>query len=183
MLYDPYTRKGSLESFRIFCRQCTTVMFPECDSYTAEEQMEAEEHMRLTPLDSYDTRNHNRNEMLRLIKITYQSRRDFLKNSSHVGAMVFLKKYPRLKDMTEAVRFSVLMDMRFSYYTFFFIFPFLDKRRILFTQERTYGNLPVKLAKGGKSINRVCQAEIDKKFGHFGNLKETGGSCRTVRLV
>ncbi|KAK4037887.1 hypothetical protein OUZ56_029913 [Daphnia magna] len=85
MLYDPYTRKGSMESYmrgksfrkllsdKRTKRQCTTVMFPECDSYTAEEQMEAEEHMRLTHLDSYDTRNHNRNEMLRLIKITYQS--------------------------------------------------------------------------------------------------------------
>ncbi|KZS09759.1 Uncharacterized protein APZ42_025933 [Daphnia magna] len=165
MLYDPYTRKGSLESYmrgkrfrkqlsdKRTKRQCTTVMFPECDSYTAEEQMEAEESMRLMPkLDSDDTRNHNRNEMLRLMKINYQSRRDFLKNSSHAGAMVFLNKYPH-------------------------------KRRILSTQERTYGNLPVKLAKGVESINRVCQAEIDKKFCHFGNLKERGESCRTVRLM
>lgn len=33
--------------------------------------------MRFTPLYSYDTRNHNRNEMLRLMNITYQIRRDF----------------------------------------------------------------------------------------------------------
>ncbi len=93
-------------------------MFPECDSYTADERMEAEEYMRLTPLDSNDKRNNNRNEMLRLMKLTYQSRRDFLKNSSHVGAMVFLNKYPRLKDMTEAVRYyvSVFIDIRRSYY-------------------------------------------------------------------
>jgi hypothetical protein len=30
---------------------------------------------------------------------------------------------------------------------------FLDKRRIIFTQERTYGNFPVQLAEGGKSNN------------------------------
>lgn len=62
-------------TFRIFFRQGTMVMFPESDFYTAEEQMEAEEYMRLTPLYSYDIRNHNSNEMLRLMKITSKPKR------------------------------------------------------------------------------------------------------------
>ncbi len=52
----------------------TTVMFPECDSYAEDQQMEVEEYIRLTPLDSNATRNNNQNEMLRFMKITYQSR-------------------------------------------------------------------------------------------------------------
>ena len=53
---------------------------PKGDSYTKDEIREAEKFMRLTQLDSNDTRNPNCSEMLRfrLMKVTYESRRAFL---------------------------------------------------------------------------------------------------------
>lgn len=86
-------------------------MCPEGDSYTKDEIREAEKFMRLTQLDSNDTRNPNCSEMLRfrLMKVTYESRRAFLKNGCKVEATVFLNKYPILNDMPEAVIFLLCM--------------------------------------------------------------------------
>ncbi|KZS05338.1 Uncharacterized protein APZ42_031499 [Daphnia magna] len=175
MLYDLYTRKGSLESYmrgkrfrkqlsdKRTKRQCTTVMFPECDSYTAEEQMEAEEYMRLTPLDSYDTRNHNRNEMLRLMKITYQSRRDFLKNGSHVGAMVFLNKYPRLKDMTEAIKEEFFLLKKGLMETFLSNWRKAESQLMEFAKQRLIRNL---------AISAILQRR-EEAIGQFDVVEQT----------
>ncbi|XP_045032584.1 uncharacterized protein LOC123474440 [Daphnia magna] len=117
LFFDDKTRKGSLESYmrgkrtrkqlsdkRSNKRPKTVFLCPEGDSYTEDEIREGEEFMRFTQLDSNDTRNPNCSEMLRLMKVTYESRRAFLQNGCKVDASVFLIKYPRLKDMPEAVR-------------------------------------------------------------------------------
>ncbi|KAK4027184.1 hypothetical protein OUZ56_016196 [Daphnia magna] len=115
LFFDDKTRKGSLEYYmrgkrtrkqlsdkRSNKRPKTVFLCPEGDSYTEDEIREAEEFMRFTQLDSNDTRNPNCSEMLRLMKVTYESRRAFLQNGCKVDASVFLNKYPRLKDMPEA---------------------------------------------------------------------------------
>ena len=71
--------------------------------------------MRFTQLDSNDTRNPNCSEMLRLMKVTYESRRAFLQNGCKVDASVFLNKYPRLKDMPEAIIFLLCICIIYVY--------------------------------------------------------------------
>ncbi len=93
------------------------------------------------------------------MKITYQSRRDFLKNSRHVRAIVFLnkKKYKIGKQSRN-------------------IFFLIDRHTVSFfiIKEKTLvkGNIHVQLAEDGKSNSRICQTEIDKEFGRFFNLEE-----------
>lgn len=63
--------------------------------------------MRSTPLHSKDKHNNNRAEMLDAMeKKTRNSRRESLKIGKRSTATVFLNKYPRLRDMPEAVSCS-----------------------------------------------------------------------------
>lgn len=72
------------------------------ESLSAEEIVLAEKYMREKPLDENRKRQSNRTEMLQKFKQTRKSRRDFL-TGSKASTTTFLNKYPRLKDMKEAV--------------------------------------------------------------------------------
>ena len=74
---------------------------------TNEDILAAEKFMREQVLDSQDKRNNNREEMLEKFVLTHQSRRKFIKGK--VAATTILNKYPRLKDMKEAVCFPSAM--------------------------------------------------------------------------
>lgn len=58
--------------------------------------------MREKPLDEINQRDNNRSEMLKKFQLTRQSRRAFV-TGAKTSATTFLNKYPRLKDMKEAV--------------------------------------------------------------------------------
>lgn len=74
------------------------------EKFTAEEIKSAETFMRLNPLDDVAKTNGNRDEMLRLFKVTRRSRRDFINSKEKsVTSTVIMNRYPRLKDFPEAV--------------------------------------------------------------------------------
>ena len=59
--------------------------------------------MRTTALDEASKPNNNRVKMLEAIQITRKFRRDFIENTKNLSSTLLLNKYPRLKDMPEAV--------------------------------------------------------------------------------
>lgn len=67
------------------------------DPLSADEILSLESYMRTTPLDSG-----NREEMMKAFRSTRPSRRNAIANLKK-EASFFLNKYPRLKDMEEAV--------------------------------------------------------------------------------
>lgn len=72
-------------------------------SYDPREVESAERFMRSQPLDKETKSNNNRSDMLMKFQITRDSRRSFINNYKNVDATTVLNKYPRLKDMKEAV--------------------------------------------------------------------------------
>ena len=73
-------------------------------SYPVEEVNAAEKFMRTVPLDDENKPNNNRKEMLEKLRLTRDSRRKFVSSeATRVPATTFLNKYPRLRDMKEAV--------------------------------------------------------------------------------
>lgn len=77
------------------------------DDVTDEDILQAERFMRNTPLDPPEKRNSNRCQMLHYFRITRPSRRRFIAEKK-VASSVVLNKYPRLKDMQEAVSITHL---------------------------------------------------------------------------
>lgn len=71
--------------------------------HSEQEILQAEEYMRTTPLDSQEKQNNNRTVMLEKMQLTRESHREFLERGKKCPSSVFLNKYPRLKDMPEAV--------------------------------------------------------------------------------
>lgn len=76
---------------------------------TPEDILSAEKFMREHVLDSHDKRNNNRQEMLEKFVLTRQARREFIAKEK-TAATTILNKYPRLKDMQEAVRFHFTVN-------------------------------------------------------------------------
>ena len=72
------------------------------DALTTGEILIVEKYMREKPLDEINQRDNNRSEMLEKFQLTRQSRRAFV-TGAKTSATTFLNKYPRLKDMKEAV--------------------------------------------------------------------------------
>lgn len=70
--------------------------------------------MRTTVLDSKSIPNNNREEMLRNLQVTRQSRRVFLSTGPKTSATLTLNKYPRFKDMQEAVSISNLKSVAYK---------------------------------------------------------------------
>lgn len=105
----------------LFCRRLALdTVIP-----TAEEILIAEKYMREEVLNSEDKRNNNREEMLAKFVLTRPSRREFIEKGNN-AATTILNRYPRLKDMKEAVSFfsfQVLMIIFKKLYWFL-----LDRR-------------------------------------------------------
>ena len=59
--------------------------------------------MRDNALDSHEKRNNNREEMMEKFKLTRESRRASYIKAKGGSSTTILNKYPRLKDMPEAV--------------------------------------------------------------------------------
>ena len=66
--------------------------------------------MRELVLDSPDKRNNNREEMLEKFVLTRESRRDFILKQKTAATTILIKN-PRLKDMKEAVSFSLFIKV------------------------------------------------------------------------
>lgn len=75
----------------------------EFEEYSADQVKTAESYMRTNPLDSASKSNNNRGQMLESFRITRKSRREFMNSKKQVSSTLLLKKYPRLRDMPEAV--------------------------------------------------------------------------------
>ena len=76
--------------------------------HSEEEIRQAKEYIRTTPLDAQEKANNNRGLMLDKILLTHSSLREYLKKGKNVASSIFLNKYPRLRDMPEAVFLSDL---------------------------------------------------------------------------
>ena len=87
----------------LFCRRL------ELDTVipTAEEILIAEKYMREEVLNSEDQRNNNREKMLAKFVLTRPSRREFIEKGNNADTTI-LNRYPRLKDMKEAVSLFAL---------------------------------------------------------------------------
>ena len=77
---------------------------------TPEDILAAEKFMRELVLDSPDKRNNNREEMLEKFVLTRESRRDFILKQKTAATTILIKN-PRLKDMKEAVSFSLFIKV------------------------------------------------------------------------
>ncbi len=85
------------------------------EAYSEDEVKQAETFMRITPLDSPEKPSNNRAEMLRLVHVTYKSRRDFVVNGTNVSAGMVLNRYPRMRDMPDALRIFYLITYSYCF--------------------------------------------------------------------